>query len=119
MFIPRIAIVAGLLLAISYVVPALSAPRAPLPAAPAQDYFTLEGKITDKSPGKVTVSGGENIIFHVVYNEKTAIRKPDGSPATADDLHIGLTIAVAGDLADSGEIAAKTIDIKGQGSGKQ
>jgi hypothetical protein len=96
---------------------------AALPSAtssPADDMnFTLEGKITDKSPGKLTVSSGENIIFHVVYNEKTAIKKKDGNPGTPDDLRTGVTIAVAGDLAESGEISAKTIDIEGEGEGKQ
>jgi hypothetical protein len=78
--------------------------------------FTLEGKITEKAAGKLTVSGGENIIFHVLYNDKTEIRKKDGSPGTAQDLHIGLRISVAGNLAESGEITARKIDIEGEGS---
>ncbi len=91
-------------------------PRA-LAAFPAQDMnFTLEGKITEKSAGKLTVSSGENMIFHVLYNEKTEIKKKDGSPGTPQDLHTGLNIAVAGDLAESGEITAKKIEIKGEGA---
>ena len=81
--------------------------------------FTLEGKITAKTGTKLTVNTGENIIFHVVYNDKTVIKNKDGSPATGEDLRIGVRIAVAGDLAESGEITAKTIDIQGEGSGKQ
>jgi hypothetical protein len=52
------------------------------------------------------------MIFHVLYNDKTEIRKKDGSPGAAADLHIGLRISVAGDLAESGEITAKKIDIE-------
>ena len=74
--------------------------------------FTLEGKITEKSAGKLTVSSGENMIFHVLYNDKTEIKKKDGSPGSAQDLHIGLRISVAGDLAESGEITAKKIEIE-------
>jgi len=91
-----------------------------VPTASAQDSdFTLEGKITEKSGNKLTVSTGENIIFHVVFNDKTEIRKKDGSPGTAQDLHTGLKISVAGSLADSGEITAKTINIEGEGGGNQ
>lgn len=86
----------------------------------AQDMnFTLEGKITEKTAGKLTVSSGENMIFHVLYNDKTEIKKKDGSPGTAQDLRIGLTISVAGDLAESGEITAKKIAIEADGSEKQ
>lgn len=81
-----------------------------------ENNFTLEGKITEKNGTKLTVSTGENIIFHVVYNDKTVIKKKDGSPATAQDLRTGVTIAVAGDLAESGEITAKTIDIEPSGT---
>ena len=90
-----------------------------VPAPTGDDMnFTLEGKITDRSPGKLTVSTGDNMIFHVVYNDKTEIKKPDGNPGTAQDLHIGIRISVAGDLAESGEITAKKIEIEPQGSGK-
>lgn len=75
--------------------------------------FTLEGKITEKTAGKLTVSSGENMIFHVLYNDKTQIKKKDGSAGTAEDLHTGLKISVAGDLAESGEITAKKIEIEG------
>jgi hypothetical protein len=96
-----------------------SAPSA-APTSFAQDMnFTLEGKITEKTASKLTVSTGENMIFHVIYNDKTEIKKKDGSAGTAQDLHTGLTISVAGDLAESGEITAVKIAIEGEGSGKQ
>ena len=91
--------------------------RTTVPAASPQDMnFTLEGKITEKSAGKLTVSTTENIIFHVLYNDKTEIKKKDGSPGSAQDLHVGLRISVAGDLAESGEITAKKIAIESEGS---
>jgi hypothetical protein len=84
-----------------------------LPLPYAQDSnFTLEGKITEKTGSTLTVSSGDNVIFHVVYNDKTDIRKKDGSPGADQDLHSGVTISVAGDLADSGEITAKKIEIE-------
>ncbi len=92
----------------------LTSPRPCETVSQDQDMnFTLEGKITDKSPGKLTVSSGENMIFHVLYNDKTEIKKKDGSAGTAQDLHTGLKISVAGDLAESGEITAKKIEIEG------
>jgi hypothetical protein len=94
----------------------------PLPtAAPfGQDSdFTMEGKITDKSTGKLTINSGDNIIFHVVYNDSTEIKKKDGTPGTAQDLRIGVKISVAGSLAESGEITAKRIEIEADGTDKQ
>jgi hypothetical protein len=81
--------------------------------------FTLEGKITEKAAGKLTVSSGENMIFHVLYNDKTEIKKKDGSPGNAQDLKIGVNISVAGDLAETGEITAKRIEIEAQAPEKQ
>ena len=117
----RLAIVFGLLLcALLFSVSSWPSPPMAAPASSAQEMnFTLEGKITEKSEGKLTVNSGENIIFHVLYNDKTEIKKKDGSPGTAQDLHVGLRISVAGDLAESGEITAKKIEIEGEGSGKQ
>ena len=116
-----IAILAGFLLCTLPFSGAASASLASPVLAPAgqEMNFTLEGKITEKSAGKLTVSGGENIIFHVLYDDKTEIKKKDGSPGTAQDLRVGLTISVAGDLAESGEITAKKITIEADGSGKQ
>src|ERR1039457_5780808 len=96
-----------------------SAVPPPLPAAFAQNSdFTMEGKITEKSAGKLTINSGDNIIFHVLYNDKTEITKKDGSPGTDQDLHSGVTISVAGSLAESGEITARKISIEAEGSEK-
>jgi hypothetical protein len=78
----------------------------------------MEGKITDKSTGKLTINSGDNIIFHVVYNDSTEIKKKDGTPGTAQDLRIGVKISVAGSLAESGEITAKRIEIEADGTDK-
>jgi len=116
----RVAVLAGFLLSVlqlsltSFILPVWAA------CAPQADdmNFTLEGKITEKSAGKLTVSSGENMIFHVLYNDKTEIKKKDGNPGTDRDLRSGVTISVAGDLAESGEITAKKINIEGEGSQK-
>ena len=90
------------------------------PPPPAQDSdFTMEGKITDKSAGKLTVNSGDNIIFHVLYSDTTEIKKKDGTPGTAQDLQLGVKVSVAGSLAESGEITAKKIEIEADGSNKQ
>jgi len=118
----RVAILSGLLLftlqlsRTTFASPPLAVPTL---SAQEENNFTLEGKITEKAAGKLTISTGENMIFHVLYNDKTEIKKKDGSPGTAQDLHTGLTISVAGDLAESGEITAKKIAIEGEGSQKQ
>ena len=112
----RVAILAGFLLCALLFILSLS--RSAVPSARAEDNFTLEGKITEKAAGKLTVSSGENMIFHVLYNDKTEIKKRDGSPGAAEDLHPGLTISVAGDLAESGEITARKIEIEAPNSEK-
>jgi hypothetical protein len=118
MNIRRFVVVAGFLLCFWQFPRTLTSAQqsAPLIRVAQDMNFTLEGKITDKAEGKLTVSSGENMIFHVLYNDKTEIKKKDGSPGAPQDLHIGLTISVAGDLAESGEITAKKIDIEAQGS---
>jgi hypothetical protein len=117
----RVAILVGFLLCALPVGRATfgTSPRG-VPTPSAQDAdFTMEGKITDKTAGKLTISSGENIIFHVLYNDQTEIKRKDGSPGTAQDLHIGVKIYVAGSLAESGEITAKKIEIEAEGSEKQ
>jgi hypothetical protein len=116
-----LAVLAGFLLcALQLSATTLSSAPSAVPTPSVQDMnFTLEGKITEKTAGKLTVSSGENMIFHVLYNDKTEIRKKDGSLGTAQDLHTGLRISVAGDLAESGEITAQKIAIEGEGSEKQ
>jgi len=99
---------------------ALGTPPRGVPTPSAQDSdFTMEGKITDKSAGKLTINSGDNIIFHVLYNDSTEIKKKDGSPGTAQDLRIGVKVSVAGSLAESGEITAKKIEIEADGAEKQ
>jgi len=77
--------------------------------------FTLEGKITAINGTKLTVNTEENIVFHVRYDDKTEIKKKDGSPAEGKDLRIGVRISVGGDLEESGEILAKKIEIEAEG----
>jgi len=73
--------------------------------------FTLEGKVTEKSAGKLTVSTEENIVFHVRYDEKTDIRLKDGGQGSEKDLKTGLKVRVEGDLSESGEILAHRIEV--------
>ncbi len=78
-----------------------------------QDFnFALEGKITRHSPGKLTVNAQENIVFQVRYDDKTEIKKKDGSAATAKDLRVGARVNVEGELTESGEVLALKIQIK-------
>ena len=116
----RFSRLAGLVCTLTLCLVGFSLPGWGAPPPPAQDSdFTMEGKITDKGAGKLTINSGDNIIFHVLYNDKTEIKKKDGSVGTAEDLHIGLTISVAGNLAENGEITAKTISIEAQASENQ
>jgi hypothetical protein len=83
------------------------------PIASAQEMgFTLEGKVTEQSTGKLTVSTEQNIIFHVTYDDKTEIKRDDGAQASAQDLRVGAQIKVDGELAESGEIKARKIEVE-------
>lgn len=73
--------------------------------------FTVEGKITKVSAGKFTISTEANIIFHVSYNDKTEIKRGDGSKGSANDLRPGLRVKIEGDLTESGEVVAQKIEI--------
>ena len=88
----------------------------PVPAASIPAFqgtnFTLDGKITEHTAGKLTVSTEENIIFHVRYTDKTEIKHQDGSAGSERDLRVGVMIHVDGDLSDSGEINAQKIEIQ-------
>jgi len=82
--------------------------------------FTLEGKITERAAGKLTVSTEENIVFHVNYSKKTEIKRHDGSQGSEKDLRVGVRIKVEGDLAESGEIESRKIEIESEpASGRQ
>jgi hypothetical protein len=74
--------------------------------------FTVEGKITRLAPKKITLSTGENMVFHVVYTDQTEIKNKDGTAASAKDLRLGLQVKVDGDLAESGVITARRIEIQ-------
>jgi len=113
------------ILALSWLLPP-QRPLGPFVASPAptarsaaQDDFTLQGKITTLAAGKVTVSTEENIIFHVRFDDKTEVKKKDGSPGVAGDLRVGIMIAVAGRLEESGEIAASKIEIQSDAPAKK
>jgi hypothetical protein len=73
--------------------------------------FSLEGKITDQTGAKLTVSTLENIVFHVTYDDKTEIKYDDGTVASGQNLRVGTQIKVDGELAESGDITARKIVI--------
>ena len=113
-------IVRGILLTIAALTVGLVQPRmlpeanpSPPALAFAQEMnFTVEGKITQHTPGKLTVNTEGNIIFHVVYSYKTEIVRKDGSAGTSKDLKVGTRIHVDGDLRESGDIIAQRISIQ-------
>jgi len=76
--------------------------------------FTLEGKITELKEHKFTVNSEENMIFHVRYDDKTSIKRADGSSGSAKDLRVGMSVHVDGDLTESGEIVAQTVKIQAE-----
>ena len=82
---------------------------------PQNPSFDLEGTITRQSPGKLTISSGENIIFHVTYNDKTTILEADGSRGSERDLKVGVQVHIVGELEESGEVQAQKIEIVGKG----
>jgi Domain of unknown function (DUF5666) len=76
-----------------------------------ESNFTLEGSVTQKGEGKLTVSTEENIVFHVRYDEKTDIRLKDGAQGSDKDLKTGLKVAVQGEFNKDGEILAHKIQV--------
>jgi hypothetical protein len=88
----------------------------PLPSSRAQETmnFAVEGKITQHTGEKLTVNTEGNIIFRVVYSEKTSITRKDGSEGSSKDLRVGIRIHVDGDLTESGEIIAQKIAIQSE-----
>ena len=93
----------------------------PALAAPAQGdmNFTLEGKITKHVGTKLTLSTEDNIIFHVIYNDKTTVARKDGSAGSAQDLQVGVRIHVDGDLTEAGEVVAQKITILPEPAGEK
>jgi hypothetical protein len=76
-----------------------------------ESNFTLQGKIARLEPPKFTVSTEENIVFHVRYTDKTEIKRSDGSLGTSKDMRVGILVHIEGDLRESGEVVAATIQI--------
>ena len=74
--------------------------------------FSVNGKITDQSAGKLTVDSGQNMLFTVKYDSSTKIQHKDGSPGKASELRIGTRILAKGVLTESGDVIAKTITIE-------
>ena len=80
---------------------------------PPQDIsFSVDGTITEESPGKLTVDSGQNMLFTVKYDSTTQIQHDDGSPAKASDLRAGIKILAKGDLTEAGDVIAKKITIE-------
>ena len=80
-------------------------------AQESESNFNLEGRVTQKGDGKLTISTEENIVFHVRYDEKTDIRLKDGARGSDQDLKTGSTVAVQGEFNKSGEIVARKIQV--------
>jgi hypothetical protein len=80
---------------------------------PPQDIaFSVSGAITEQSPGKLTVDGGQNMLFTVTYDSATKIEHADGKAASPSDLRVGITILAKGSLTEAGDVIAKTITIQ-------
>jgi hypothetical protein len=81
--------------------------------APSQAMnFTVEGKITEHTPGKLTLRAEGNMVFHVRYDDKTEVKSKDGSPASAKDLRTGLKVRIEGELTEAGEVIAQRIQLE-------
>lgn len=74
--------------------------------------FSVNGTITEQSPGTLTVDSGQDMLFTVKYDSTTKIEHEDGSPANASDLHVGIKILAKGTLTEAGDVIAKTITIE-------
>jgi hypothetical protein len=89
-------------------------------ASPQQSpSFTMEGKITQSDPGRITVNTEENILFHIRYDDKTEIKRADGSAGSSKDLQAGSWVHVEGELSESGEVIAAKIELMQHAPKKQ
>jgi hypothetical protein len=79
--------------------------------------FSVNGTITEKSPGKLTVDSGQDMLFTVKYDSTTQIQRDDGSPAKDSDLREGVKILAKGTLTEAGDVIAKTITIEAGSKG--
>lgn len=87
---------------------------------PPQDIsFSVNGAITEQSPGKLTVDSGQNLLFTVKYDSATKIERQDGKPASSSDLRVGIKILAKGSLTEAGDVIAKTITIESGSKGPQ
>lgn len=99
----------------------LAMPRELLPAQgqnpPPNISFSVNGAITEKSPGKLTVDSGQNMLFTVKYDSTTQIQHKDGSPANDEELRVGVKILAEGELTEAGDVIAKKISIESGAKG--
>lgn len=80
---------------------------------PPQDIaFSVSGRITERSAGKLTVDTGQNMLLTVKYNSTTKIQHKDGSSGKASELRIGTKILANGALTQAGDVIAKSITIE-------
>ena len=79
--------------------------------------FSVNGTITEQSPGKLTVDSGQNMLFTVKYDSTTLIKHTDGGPANASDFRVGGKISARGTLTEAGDVIAKTITIESGSKG--
>jgi hypothetical protein len=79
--------------------------------------FSVNGAITEASPGKLTVDSGQNMLFTVKYDSTTQIQHEDGSSAKASELRVGGRILAKGTLTEAGDVIAKTITIESGSKG--
>jgi hypothetical protein len=80
---------------------------------PPQDIsFSISGNITEKSPGKLTIDSGQNMLFTVKYDSATSLQHADGNPAKVSELRVGVKILAKGILTEAGDVIAKTITIE-------
>ena len=111
--IHRIILVTALLLAFATLGTPLRAWAYQGQNQPPQDIsFSVEGTITEQSPGKLTVDSGQNMLFTVKYDSTTKIQHADGSAAKASDLRVGIKILAKGSLTEAGDVIARTIMIE-------
>jgi hypothetical protein len=96
------------------VAPVVHTPLVARPAAQESMNFTVEGKITKHTENKLTLNSEGNMIFHVVYSEKSKVTRKDGSEGTPKDLLVGTRIHVDGELTESGEIIAQKISLQAE-----
>jgi len=79
--------------------------------------FSVEGKISELSSGKITVDSGGNMNFEVRYDSKTEIQHKDGTPANISEFRVGMEIRAEGVLTESGDVIAKKIVLESGSKG--